>query len=122
MDHINKGAPKEDIVAGLCYSIVKNYLNKVVGQQPIGDTIALQGGIAYNQGVVNAFRSLTGKEIIVLPYFSVTGAFGAASIAKQSECQHGVGALLERINSRDKVKIKRDEEIKKKTKPGTKTH
>lgn len=113
MDHINKGAPKEDIVAGLCYSIVKNYLNKVVGQQPIGDTIALQGGIAYNQGVVNAFRSLTGKEIIVLPYFSVTGAFGAASIAKQSECQHRVGALLERINSRDKVKIKRDEEIKK---------
>lgn len=112
MEHINKGAPKEDIAAGLCYSIVKNYLNKVVGQQPIGDTIALQGGIAYNQGVVNAFRSLTGKEIIVLPYFSVTGAFGAATMALQSEKQDQVKSLLERIKSSEKVTIKRHNENK----------
>lgn len=72
------GTSTEDIVSGLCYSIVKNYLNRVVGQKKIGDRIFLQGGIAYNQGVINAFRSLTGKEIIVPPFFSVTGAYGAA--------------------------------------------
>jgi len=73
-----QGESKNDIIAGLSYSIVKNYLNKVVGNRRIGDRIFLQGGIAYNQGVVNAFRALTGKKIIVPEYFSVTGAYGIA--------------------------------------------
>lgn len=73
----------EDISSGLAYSIVKNYLNKVVGRRKIGNKILLQGGIAYNQAVVNAFRSLVGKEIIVPPFFSVTGALGAAVLGKR---------------------------------------
>lgn len=44
------------------YSIVNNYLNRVVGQKKIGKKVFLQGGIAYNQGVINAFRVLTGKN------------------------------------------------------------
>ncbi|MDC7126295.1 MAG: acyl-CoA dehydratase activase [Spirochaetales bacterium] len=83
--HISRGASIEDIAAGLCYSIVKNYLNRVVGAKTIGRKIFLQGGIAYNQGVVNAFRSLTGKEIIVPPFFSVTGAYGAAILASNEK-------------------------------------
>ncbi|TQD23457.1 acyl-CoA dehydratase activase [Methanolobus vulcani] len=81
--HLAKGAKIEDISSGLCYSIVKNYLNRVVGQKKIGDKIFLQGGIAYNQGIINAFRSLTGKEIIIPPFFSVTGAYGAAVLSKE---------------------------------------
>ncbi|ADN36265.1 CoA-substrate-specific enzyme activase [Methanolacinia petrolearia DSM 11571] len=77
------GTPTEDIVSGLCYSIAKNYLNRVVGQKKIGDKIFLQGGIAYNQGVVNAFRALTGKEVTVPPFFSVTGAYGSALLTKE---------------------------------------
>lgn len=77
------GAGTDDIASGLCYSIVKNYLNRVVGQKKIGNRIFLQGGIAYNQGVINAFRSLTGKEIIVPPFFSVTGAYGAAILTSE---------------------------------------
>lgn len=80
---INANIDREDIYAGLCYSIVKNYLNSVVGNRSLGDNILLQGGIAYNQGVVNAFRAITGKNIIVTPYFSVTGAFGASLYAKE---------------------------------------
>ncbi|AFS77435.1 CoA-substrate-specific enzyme activase [Gottschalkia acidurici 9a] len=78
-----KGAEIEDIVSGLCYSIVKNYLNRVVGQKKIGEKIFLQGGIAYNQGIVNAFRQTIGKEVIVPPFFSVTGALGVAILAKE---------------------------------------
>lgn len=81
--HLSRGAEINDIASGLCYSIVKNYLNRVVGQKKIGDRIFLQGGIAHNQGILNAFRALTGKEIIVPPFFSVTGAYGAAIIAKE---------------------------------------
>lgn len=80
---LSKGAQVEDIVSGLCYSIVTNYLNRVVGKKKIGRTIFLQGGVAYNQGVVNAFRALTGKNIIVPPFFSVTGAYGAAILTKE---------------------------------------
>ncbi|WP_169517937.1 acyl-CoA dehydratase activase-related protein [Sediminispirochaeta bajacaliforniensis] len=76
--HLSHGIGIEDIAAGLCYSIARNYLNRVVGAKRVGDRIFLQGGIAYNQGVVNAFRALTGKDVIVPPFFSVTGAYGAA--------------------------------------------
>lgn len=78
-----RGAKLEDIAAGLCYSIAKNYLSRVVGQKKIGNKIFFQGGVAYNQGVVNAFRALTGKDIVVPPFFSVTGAYGAALLTKE---------------------------------------
>ncbi|WMI80063.1 acyl-CoA dehydratase activase [Anaerotignum sp. MB30-C6] len=78
-----KGAKLEDIVSGLCYSIVKNYLDRVVGQKKIGNKIFFQGGLAYNQGVINAFKAITGKEIIVPPFFSVTGAYGVAVLAME---------------------------------------
>lgn len=76
--HLAEGKEIDDIAAGLCYSIVKNYLNRVVGKKQIGRKVFLQGGIAHNQGIINAFKVITGKEIIVPPFFSVTGAYGAA--------------------------------------------
>ncbi|QOR35230.1 CoA activase [Clostridium sp. 'deep sea'] len=80
---ISKGAKIQDIASGLCYSIVQNYLNKVVGKKKIGKKIFFQGGVAYNQGVVNAFRNLIGDKIVVPPFFSVTGAYGVAIIASE---------------------------------------
>lgn len=81
--HLAHGADTGNLTAGLCYSIVKNYMNRVAGQKRIGRTIFLQGGVAHNQGVVNAFRSVTGKDVIVPPFFSVTGAYGAAILARE---------------------------------------
>jgi len=80
---LSSGAKLNNIVSGLCYSIVKNYLDRVVGQKKIGNKIFFQGGLAYNQGVINAFRAITGKEIIVPPFFSVTGAYGAAVLTME---------------------------------------
>ncbi len=80
---LSRGAELKDIVSGLCYSIVNNYLDRVVGQKKVGNKIFFQGGLAYNQGVINAFRAVTGKEIIVPSFFSVTGAFGAALLTKE---------------------------------------
>ena len=76
---------KEDIAAGLCYSIIKNYLHKVVGNKKIGKHICLQGGVAYNEGIVAAFQSVYGEKVQVTPYFSVTGAVGAAILAMENE-------------------------------------
>ena len=78
-----QGLPKEDLIAGLCYAIVYNYLNKVVEDRKIGKKIFFQGAVAFNKGVVAAFEKVLGKPIIVPPHHEVTGAIGVALLAKQ---------------------------------------
>lgn len=80
---LGAGARLDDLAAGLCYSIIRNYLNRVVGRRRIGRNILFQGGLGHNQGVVNALRALTGKAVSVPPFFSVTGAWGAAILARE---------------------------------------
>ena len=80
--HQQKGAATEDLVAGLAYSIVYNYIQKVVGTKRIGKRIFFQGGVANNRAVIAAFQAVTGKPITVPPHFDVTGAIGAAMIAR----------------------------------------
>ena len=79
------GASKEEISAGLALGVVHNYLNKVVGRKKIGNKILFQGGVAWNKAVVAAFETVTGKEIIVPPHHDITGAIGAAMLARASK-------------------------------------
>ncbi len=81
MHHQQSGSKTDDIVAGLCYSIVLNYLNKVVGDRRVGNKIFFQGGTAFNKGVVAAFEKVCGKPITVPSHHDVTGAIGAAILA-----------------------------------------
>ncbi|MBI5643223.1 MAG: CoA activase [Deltaproteobacteria bacterium] len=76
-----RGVEKDGLVAGLSYSIVQNYLNRVVGDRRIGNRIFFQGGTAANLGVVSAFEKVTGKKITVPEHHDVTGAIGAAILA-----------------------------------------
>jgi len=78
-----KGVAKEDLVAGLAYSIVYNYLNRVVENRKVGNKIFFQGGVANNKAVKAAFEEVTGKTIHIPPNFDVTGALGVAIIAKE---------------------------------------
>jgi predicted CoA-substrate-specific enzyme activase len=81
---MQKGARNENLIGGLAYSIVNNYLQKVVGDRRIGDKIFFQGGVTNNKAVVAAFEQVLGKKIIIPPHFDVTGAIGAAILAKKS--------------------------------------
>ncbi|MCU0474031.1 MAG: acyl-CoA dehydratase activase [Bacteroidales bacterium] len=81
---MQKGARNENLVGGLAYSIVYNYLQKVVADRRIGDKIFFQGGVTNNKAVVAAFEQVLGKKIIIPPHFDVTGAIGAAILAKRS--------------------------------------
>jgi predicted CoA-substrate-specific enzyme activase len=78
-----KGEKNENLVGGLAYSIVNNYIQKVVGRKRIGNKIFFQGGVANNKGVVAAFEQITGKPIIIPPNFDVTGAIGMAMLARE---------------------------------------
>ncbi len=81
---LQQGAGKDDLLGGLSYSIVENYINRVVQGRPIGDNIFFQGGTAFNKGVVAAFEKFTGKKITVPPHHDNTGAIGMALIAKEN--------------------------------------
>ncbi len=80
-----KGATKAEVAAGLCLSVVRNYLHKVVGTKPIGKRIVLQGGVAYNPAIVAAFRAYAGDNLTVSPWFAVSGAVGAALLAAEAQ-------------------------------------
>jgi predicted CoA-substrate-specific enzyme activase len=83
VSHQRSGANKDDLLAGLAYSIASNYLTKVVGDRRIGDHIFFQGGVAWNKAVVAAFERLIGKKVTVPPHHDVTGAIGAAILARE---------------------------------------
>ncbi len=89
--HQQKGAAKPDLVGGLAYSIVQNYLQKVVGAKRIGEHILFQGGVTNNPSVVAAFEKVTRKKIVVPPHFDVTGAIGAAMLARDEVRRTGRG-------------------------------
>ncbi|MGZ3596629.1 MAG: acyl-CoA dehydratase activase [Syntrophales bacterium] len=74
----HEGMSREDIVAGLVYSICMNYDNRVKGNRPAGNNIFMQGGVCYNQAVPMAMAALTGKRIVVPPEAGLMGAFGVA--------------------------------------------
>ncbi|MFC1941640.1 acyl-CoA dehydratase activase [Chloroflexota bacterium] len=78
-----RGATKKDLVAGLAYSVVNNYLTKVVEDRRIGDHILFQGGTAFNRAVKAAFESVTGKKVLVPPHHDILGAIGVAMLAKE---------------------------------------
>jgi len=81
MANLQKGADKNDLLAGLAYSIVQNYINKVVAGKPIGENVFFQGGVAFNKSVVAAFEKYLNRKITVPPHHDVTGAIGMALIA-----------------------------------------
>jgi len=81
--YMQRGARREDIIAGLAYSIAYNYINRVVRGRSIGQCIFFQGGTAYNDAVAAAFSIICDKEIIVPPHNAILGAIGAALLAKE---------------------------------------
>ncbi len=83
------GAETRDITAGLAYSIVYNYLNRVVERRRVGDHIFFQGGTALNRAVVAAFESVLGKPITVPPDNEVIGAIGCALLAQDLDSGAG---------------------------------
>jgi predicted CoA-substrate-specific enzyme activase len=77
------GHNSEDIIAGLCEALVRNYLNNLAKGKEIDEPIIFQGGVAANVGIVAAFEKILGKKIIIPRYYDVMGAYGAAIFAKE---------------------------------------
>ncbi len=73
-----QGIDRNNILAGLVYSICLNYLNRVKGSRPSGKKIFMQGGVCYNRAVPVAMASLLKMPIVVPPEPGLMGALGVA--------------------------------------------
>ena len=78
------GYKKEDIVAGLCKSIVLNYLNNVGKGKKIKSPVIFQGGVSKNLGVLKYFKEILNTDVIVDPNSHLMGALGIAILSKKN--------------------------------------
>ncbi len=112
VSYYQKGASRKDLMAGLCYAIVHNYLNRVVGKRKIGRRIMFLGGPSLNKGVVAAFENVLGRGLLVPLHREVLGAYGAAICVRQKMQSEGKdrsafrgmrSAINDRMNFKEKV-------------------
>ena len=79
-----RGADRADLIGGLAYAVVRNYLNRVVGKRPIGRRVMFLGGPSLNRAVVAAFEGVLGRGLAVPAHREVMGAIGAALAARDA--------------------------------------
>jgi predicted CoA-substrate-specific enzyme activase len=68
----------EDIVAGLCQGLARNYLSSVAHGKNIQPPVVFQGGVSKNEGMKWAFEKELEQKITIPEYSTVIGAFGVA--------------------------------------------
>ena len=79
------GKNSNDIMAGLCRSIIENVFTKVVritNKNDLGDNIVVQGGTFRNFAVLKAIEDYLGKKVKLAPYPGEMGAIGIAILTK----------------------------------------
>ena len=87
------GKSSEDIMAGLCRSIIENVFTKVIrlhSLDSLGTKIVVQGGTFRNNAVLRAMEQYTGKQITRAPYPGIMGAIGVALLVRE---KHEAGQL-----------------------------
>ena len=84
----NAGHPREDIIAGLCDSLVRNYLNNLSKGKDLDQPVVFQGGVSFNKGIVQAFERHLGCKVIVPEYNVLMGALGMAILAQEQYTNH----------------------------------
>jgi predicted CoA-substrate-specific enzyme activase len=68
MIHLQQIAtPVEDIVAGLCFAVARNFKGSISRGRHIVPPVSFQGGVAANKGMVRAFREIFGLDELLVP-------------------------------------------------------
>lgn len=82
---LQTGNTKEDIIAGLCYSVANNYLNNVARGKKLAEPIIFQGGVSKNEGVKKAFEDILKCNILTDNNGHLMGALGVAILTQKKE-------------------------------------
>lgn len=91
------GYEKQDIIAGLCKSVVLNYLNNVGKGKKIETPIIFQGGVSKNEGVVKYFKEILKEDIIVDDNSHLMGAIGIAVLSRKYKTDKEYTVEMENI-------------------------
>lgn len=78
------GHSREDIVAGLCQGLARNFLANVAKGKKILPPIVFLGGVSENLGMRKAFEEILAQKIIVPRYNTVLGAIGVALLIREN--------------------------------------
>jgi len=108
---IRQGFERNEVMGSVLYSVVQNYLNRVVGRRPYSrKKICFMGATARNKGLVAAFEKLVGCPIVVSPYCHVMGAFGVARVVLEEVVTRGKATKFAGLSFADaKVELMREE-------------
>lgn len=91
------GRTPEDIMAGLCRSIIRNVFTKVVrisNSAVLGKQVVVQGGTFKNDAVLCALEQYLGQPVTRAPYPGEMGAIGAALLTKRQARNHAVSNFI----------------------------
>ncbi len=83
---LKNGKSPDDILAGLCRSIIKNVFTKVIrlhNLEALGERIVVQGGTFRNDAILRAMELHTGKPVTRAPYSELMGAIGIALLTRE---------------------------------------
>ena len=80
------GRQPDDIMAGLCRSIIENVFTKVIrisSTDALGQRVVVQGGTFKNDAVLRALEQYLHREVTRAPYPGEMGCIGAALLTKR---------------------------------------
>ena len=86
------GKNPDDIMAGLCRSIIENVFTKVVrvaNTKELGEKVVVQGGTFRNRAVLRAIEEYLDMNVTLAPFPGEMGALGAALAAKKHIKEEG---------------------------------
>ena len=81
-----RGKQPDDILAGLCDSIIENVFTKVIrisNLDRLGDKVVVQGGTFKNDAVLRCLELYIGREVVRAPYPGLMGAIGIGLLTKE---------------------------------------
>ena len=78
------GFDAPELFAGFQYSVIHNYLNRVMGQRAFGEKIFFQGKPASGESLAWTLAAVTGREVVVPPNPGAMGAWGIGLCAFDS--------------------------------------
>lgn len=82
----SRGKTPDDIMAGLCSSIIENVFTKVIrlsNLDSLGKHVVVQGGTFANDAVLRSFERYVGHSVTRATYPGLQGALGAAMAARE---------------------------------------
>ncbi|MFB0564113.1 MAG: BadF/BadG/BcrA/BcrD ATPase family protein [Candidatus Aminicenantaceae bacterium] len=107
IDKQQKGARKEDIAAGLHYSLIRYLLGTLGRGKKLEGPVSFQGGVAENSGTVRALEDILNSsgnhtKLFTPKYHRSMSAIGAAMLASneifKDGCRGQTVSLLENVN------------------------